>query len=473
MAENVILNNVTTFTNDSTAASIVNANSSAIATAFVDTLSRSGVAPNQMQSVLDMNSNQIINLPAPSTTNSPARLIDVVSNPTIVVPATGTSGHVVPFLDGNNTWSGTQTFSSIVFPSAQQSLTFNRNAKSGPYTVVNSDKGSLLDLTGPAFYTVTLNAPSGYDANFSIYIVNSDTARAKTMAFSGLSNFFLWPGQSIIVVRDNNTWTVHGRSRFLSTGYTFYVDNVNGSATNDGLAPGAGGAINSFINIQTLAQQNLDPQGGSVSIQVAQTGVNYTETLTWFGGGGSYFLYSIAGAPGQTVVISGSHAVKDYAAVGFNNITFTPTQGNTSITVDQCGIVDVNSTVTFSAGGTVGLMSSANGGVINLVGNGCTFNLGGAPSAFVFNATSTGIINCTGISLNFSTGGSMTSAFAVVSSSGILNISGTTFSGAGAGSVTGVRYIAVNGGGINTGGGGANYLPGNSAGTATSPGWYA
>lgn len=37
---------------------------------------------------------------------------------------------------------------------------------------------------------------------------------------------------------------------------------------------------------------------------------------------------------------------------------------------------------------------------------------------------------------------------------------------------TGPRYFAAQGGGIYTGGGGANYLPGNAAGTATSPGWY-
>jgi hypothetical protein len=46
---------------------------------------------------------------------------------------------------------------------------------------------------------------------------------------------------------------------------------------------------------------------------------------------------------------------------------------------------------------------------------------------------------------------------------------GTTFSGA----ATGARYLANTGGGIQTDGSGASFLPGNSAGTATSPGWYA
>ena len=61
---------------------------------------------------LDMNSNQILNLPSPATTHSPARLIDVVSNPTISVPPVGTSGATVPLMNGNNTWSGINTFTA-------------------------------------------------------------------------------------------------------------------------------------------------------------------------------------------------------------------------------------------------------------------------------------------------------------------------------------------------------------------------
>src|SRR5215467_9124862 len=114
MAENLVLSNVTTFTNDTTAVNTVNNNNTAITTAFQDVLSRSGVSPNQMIAPLDMNNNQIINLPPPTTINSPARLADVVTNPTVTVPPTGTSGHVVPFLDGNNTWSGTDTFNGAV-----------------------------------------------------------------------------------------------------------------------------------------------------------------------------------------------------------------------------------------------------------------------------------------------------------------------------------------------------------------------
>ena len=53
-------------------------------------------------------------------------------------------------------------------------------------------------------------------------------------------------------------------------------------------------------------------------------------------------------------------------------------------------------------------------------------------------------------------------------SMGQVYVAGVTFSGA----ATGGRYSAHSGGIINTSGGGANFIPGNAAGSATVPGWY-
>lgn len=82
----VTLNSIADLTSSTTAQTTINNDLSTIQTAFDNTLSRDGTSPNQMGATLDMNSNQIINLPVPSSVNSPARLIDVVSNPTIVIP---------------------------------------------------------------------------------------------------------------------------------------------------------------------------------------------------------------------------------------------------------------------------------------------------------------------------------------------------------------------------------------------------
>lgn len=78
MAENVVLAPLSTLQNSSIIAT-VNANNTLITNAFADCVSLTGVSPNAMQSNLDMNNFQILNLPAPSTVNSPARLVDVAN----------------------------------------------------------------------------------------------------------------------------------------------------------------------------------------------------------------------------------------------------------------------------------------------------------------------------------------------------------------------------------------------------------
>jgi|SRR5882724_7044127 len=108
----ITLTDLVNLQNETTAVNAVNSNNNILKLAIDNTLSRDGTSPNQMGANLDMNSNQIINLPSPATVNSPARLADVVTNPTITVPAVGTSGSTVPLLNTNNTWSGIQTFST-------------------------------------------------------------------------------------------------------------------------------------------------------------------------------------------------------------------------------------------------------------------------------------------------------------------------------------------------------------------------
>lgn len=101
MAINVSLLTLSTLNNTSILGQS-NANFSILQTALLDCLSLSGQSPNKMGSTLDMNSNQIINLPPPATINSPARLVDVVTNPTITIPPvfTGSGAPTISAIQG-------------------------------------------------------------------------------------------------------------------------------------------------------------------------------------------------------------------------------------------------------------------------------------------------------------------------------------------------------------------------------------
>ena len=152
----ITLTDLVNLQNETTAVNAINNNNATIETAFDNTLSRDGTSPNTMSAVIDMNSNQIINLPAPSTVNSPARLIDVVSNPSIVIPGTGTSGHTVGYLDTNNTTSGNNIHSGTE--------TFNNTVNiTGSTSVVN------LTATG----TVSLTANSIDNTELAVMGVNT------------------------------------------------------------------------------------------------------------------------------------------------------------------------------------------------------------------------------------------------------------------------------------------------------------
>lgn len=72
MADKITLGSIASFQNDTSAVTQYNANNALITTALNNTLSRDGTSPNQMSTSLDMNSNQILNLPGTSLTASGA-----------------------------------------------------------------------------------------------------------------------------------------------------------------------------------------------------------------------------------------------------------------------------------------------------------------------------------------------------------------------------------------------------------------
>lgn len=77
----------------------LNQNFAEIATLLTDVLSRSGEAPNQMNAVLDMDSNRIINLPSPVNPTDPLRLQDISGTTMIqwIVIGSGAPGALVGF----------------------------------------------------------------------------------------------------------------------------------------------------------------------------------------------------------------------------------------------------------------------------------------------------------------------------------------------------------------------------------------
>lgn len=76
------LNDIADLQNENSAVTAINYNNSLIEDAVEKTLTRTGTSPNSMSTNLDMNSFRIINLPEPTSSNEPARLIDIPNSVT-------------------------------------------------------------------------------------------------------------------------------------------------------------------------------------------------------------------------------------------------------------------------------------------------------------------------------------------------------------------------------------------------------
>src|SRR5260221_1651116 len=340
MAENISLNNVATFQNDTSAVNTVNSNNAAITTAFTDVLSRSGISPNQMGSTLDMNGNQIINLPFPTTLNSPARLVDVTSaqNITIVSATTGTSGHTVPFLDGNNTWSGTNNFNPASGLGIGYLATQNLTGTAGSGFVANGVDINSDNVNGGSSNSVIgfqVNQIFGGNATIgSRYAINGQLQlNAPTNASNGGRFYSGLLGQGIANTGDGGT------SPTLSATAQGQIFGIIGqgilgpSATSLQLVSGGTFQTSISSGSSTWGQSVATFQGQTTDV-VAGTGIN---TMLWLNNQTSAvkwnnaILIDNAGGLGSFPIAITGTILKTGAGTVTNGIDFTTKIGRAHV----------------------------------------------------------------------------------------------------------------------------------------------
>ncbi len=128
------------------------------------------------------------------------------------------------------------------------------------------------------------------------------------------------------------------------------------------------------------------------------------------------------------------------AYVGVNNITFGAATGQAHLVAAFGGALEIQANYSITGGAAVHVQADRGG---RIVGASRTVTLTGTPA--------------------------FSNVFALASMAGsLIDFGGSTFTG----SATGVRYSATALGLINTNGGGASFLPGNSAGSTTGGGQY-
>lgn len=346
------------------------------------------------------------------------------------------------------------------------------NQQSSNYTIQNTDCGKTITAAGGLF-TITLPSVSGFPSNCSVLIKNADTTRGKKLSgFPSDVSKQLWPLQSLGAKIVGSSWEsfyVPGRW-MIPSAQQFYIDNVLGSDTNDGLATGAS-AFASWAGFFTAVLNEIDEQGFQINVQLAAS-------ETW-----SNFL-----ALGIPV---GSGTIE----LDLNGNTLTGTGGNSALTVDSAAnggnlgnamLLVRNGTITCSGGGnglTVvgGVAGIADGITMGACSGGAHF-LVDSPLARIiapFNYTITGgaashwVANNGGhsdfdsaITVTISGTPSFSSCFAKAFNNAMV-ISSVAFSG----SASGVTYCGSVGGTFATGCR-PTAFPGNAAGFAVSGSVY-
>lgn len=252
MADKITLTDLANLENQTTAVAAINANNAVIESAFNNTLSLDGTQPNQMGASLDMNSNRILNLPAPSSSSEPVRSLDLQN--AILGTLTG------PVNIQNATDSTSPTTGAIVTSGGAgvgKSVNIGGNITVGGNSVV----------TGTAVSTMPAATLKGNPTNASHastdFTIQGLTARGAPDA-----------SNDKIPIYDNAAGTIkYVTPGLIAVAATAGVTTIAGNAGAFTLGTGLKNATNSLLidpayELGRLSGMSISVSGGSASFTV-------------------------------------------------------------------------------------------------------------------------------------------------------------------------------------------------------------
>jgi hypothetical protein len=225
---------------------LLNANFTAISTAMDNTLSRDGTATNTMGASLDMNSNRIINLPAPQANSDAARKVDVTGAVQGDLQSVSTTSVLIG--------TGSKTFTTGA----------DKFFVAGGFVVVSSDAdptnymhGQITSYSGTTLIVnVTTTGGSGTLADWTIQLSGDRGATGAngpmTGPVSSTDNAVTrWDGVGGDTVQDSSV--IIDDSDAVTGVTSLTVDNINING-------------NSIISTDTNGDINLTPDGTGVNV---------------------------------------------------------------------------------------------------------------------------------------------------------------------------------------------------------------
>lgn len=256
----------------------------------------------------------------------------------------------------------------------------------------------------------------------------------------------------------------------LSTNTTYYVNNVTGSNSNNGLTAGTAWATLTFA---LAALQAVNLNGYTATIQLATTGTDYDAPGAFIAPGSGTLVIQGDTANQSNVVISGTGPgggnsgmlAPSFGVVTLKYLTIknTGTINSSLLSYTQTFIQNVSFTSTTTS--APALVGAAGGSVF--IQAGCIF---GGSAQCMWRASGGGVIT---MNANCVMANSPTYSLATVQAEvlGVVQLTNNTWTWTGS-PVTGKRYDASLNSVISSAGLGVNFFPGTIAGTTSTGGQY-
>lgn len=256
----------------------------------------------------------------------------------------------------------------------------------------------------------------------------------------------------------------------LAADRTYYV-RTDGSDSNTGLVNNSGGA---FLTIQkaidVVTALDITIYNVTISVGAGTYTAGVTVSGAWLGSG-TVTLQGDTTTPAN-VIISTTSAncinVRSGGRLTVGGFQLQTTTSGNGIAVDASGIVRVTGKMRFAAMAGYAHMEASRGGSWIFLDT--DYDITGA-TTYHFVAADQGYISASGVARTVTITGTPNFSGAFVFSTRLGSVSSVavTFSGA----VTGIRYTGTLLSLVNTFGGGANYFPGNAAGSVATNSVYA
>lgn len=294
------------------------------------------------------------------------------------VLASSNSGSAVTFSGTVTVWGDFPAFA------ASASLaTLNIQNKTGAYTVVSTDLGSIINCTANTF-TVSLTAAATLGDGFQCTIWNTgagaitiDPNASETI--DGKTTIILRIGEGVQIVCDGTNWQIGNKKAMRG-----YAENLPSAATRPvatgsyGIAIGNGSTASNTLTVAVGASSTASGnQSTAIGYSAGATSSNATAIGTLSGGTGGAQAVTGAGA----MALGGSYAsgTDSFAAAITNNTNSYGAQNTSAIAMGSLAKATASKSIAMNGTNTAsGSNSTAIGGDTNTASGSFSVALGGS-----------------------------------------------------------------------------------------------